>query len=59
MESIRCGCGRLLLKAAGPLDIEVKCPRCGAVNRIQRATSPQPERRGAPREQPDDHKPPP
>ncbi|MEO0035087.1 MAG: Mu-like prophage protein Com, partial [Pseudomonadota bacterium] len=40
--------GRLLLKAAGPLDIEVKCPRCGVITRIQRATSPTPERPRAP-----------
>jgi len=38
----RCSCGRLLAKASGPLDVEIKCPRCGALNRfkIDRAESP-------------------
>ncbi|MCX7364814.1 MAG: Com family DNA-binding transcriptional regulator [Alphaproteobacteria bacterium] len=48
MESIRCGCGRLLLKGRVH-DIEIKCPRCRTVNRI-RAPSPAPERQRASQE---------
>ena len=46
----RCSCGRLLAKASGPLDVEIKCPRCGALNRFKtdKAPSlPNPERRRA------------
>ncbi|MFI8744492.1 Com family DNA-binding transcriptional regulator [Pseudomonas sp. NPDC077186] len=46
---IRCGgCSRLLAKAASFTQLQIKCPRCRAMNQI--ATSyPNPERQGAPR----------
>lgn len=32
---IRCqNCGRLLLRAADLRDVEIKCPKCGYVNRF-------------------------
>jgi phage FluMu protein Com len=46
----RCSCGRLLAKASGPLDVEIKCPRCGALNRFRTegpSSPPNPERRRA------------
>ncbi|MFN7191468.1 MAG: Com family DNA-binding transcriptional regulator, partial [Rhodospirillales bacterium] len=46
----RCSCGRLLARASGPLDVEIKCPRCGALNRFKTEgpSSPSnPERRRA------------
>ncbi|WP_142850876.1 Com family DNA-binding transcriptional regulator [Telmatospirillum sp. J64-1] len=53
MESIRCGsCRRLLAKAAAYQAIEIKCPRCGTINRLMRAESPAPERPGAPSPEP-------
>ncbi|WP_407636090.1 Com family DNA-binding transcriptional regulator [Paramagnetospirillum caucaseum] len=46
MESILCGtCRRKLAEADITGRLAIKCPRCGAVNQIQRATSPLPERR--------------
>ncbi|MGE4281998.1 MAG: Com family DNA-binding transcriptional regulator [Magnetospirillum sp.] len=47
MESIRCAsCGKLLAKAEAYSVIEIKCPRCRAIN-ILRAASPAPERQRA------------
>ncbi|HDX0800970.1 Com family DNA-binding transcriptional regulator [Stenotrophomonas maltophilia] len=37
--NLRCGdCARLLAKAAGPHDLQMKCPRCGCLNHMK-ATS--------------------
>jgi phage FluMu protein Com len=39
MEDIRCTqCGRLLMKNASLRYCEIKCPKCGAVNVIDRWT---------------------
>ncbi|WP_142850979.1 Com family DNA-binding transcriptional regulator [Telmatospirillum sp. J64-1] len=43
MESIRCGSCRKLLAKAVYRTIEIKCPRCGAINHL-RAASPASER---------------
>lgn len=54
MTEVRCAsCGRLLAKGSDCQTLEIKCPRCGAYNTI-RATSPTPERRGAPKGASDD-----
>lgn len=47
MESIRCSCNRLLARAAGDFVIEIKCPRCGVLNRTVKAASLPRERPGA------------
>ena len=36
LEGRRCGCGRLLFKGTVQ-DIEIKCPRCGTLNRFRDA----------------------
>ncbi|MBF0284487.1 MAG: Com family DNA-binding transcriptional regulator [Magnetococcales bacterium] len=55
MEEVRCGkCGRLLGKAGGFTELEIKCPRCGTLNSI-RAVSPSPERHGASLRKAGDH----
>ncbi len=51
MESIHCGCGRKLAEADIVGRLSNKCPRCGALNHIQRAMSPMPEPPGGPQEQ--------
>ncbi|MBC2858717.1 Com family DNA-binding transcriptional regulator [Stappia sp. 28M-7] len=46
MESIRCICRRLLMRAERYAIcgvIEIKCPRCGTINAL-RPAEPQPER---------------
>jgi phage FluMu protein Com len=46
MQEVRCaGCGRKLAEAEYSA-INIKCPRCGAMN-LLRAVSPTPERHGA------------
>lgn len=54
MENVHCGsCRRKLGEADFVGLIVIKCPRCGALNNIQRAARPQPERqRASEREQP-------
>jgi len=35
MTEIRCKkCNRLLMKGLGPMDVEVKCSKCGYINHI-------------------------
>ncbi|MFA7241085.1 MAG: Com family DNA-binding transcriptional regulator [Sulfuricellaceae bacterium] len=47
MEEIRCGqCGRKLA-IADYRRIEIKCARCGTLNSLLRATSPEPDRHRA------------
>jgi len=44
VESIRCGgCNRLLAKGAA-VELEIKCPRCGAMTIVRATPSPTPER---------------
>ncbi len=48
MESIRCACGALLLKAAADATIdgvEVKCRRCGRLNHIRQRAQSAPQER--------------
>ncbi|KAF7600633.1 MAG: Com family DNA-binding transcriptional regulator [Candidatus Dactylopiibacterium carminicum] len=46
MQVVRCaGCGRKLAQAVYSA-LNIKCPRCGAIN-LLRAASPEPERHGA------------
>lgn len=45
LEKRRCGCARLLFKGR-VYDIEIKCPRCGTLNRF-RDPIPEPERQRA------------
>ncbi|MGE4528149.1 MAG: Com family DNA-binding transcriptional regulator [Rhodospirillaceae bacterium] len=48
MESIRCACGRKLAEGDFIGQVSIKCPRCRAINHIQRAARPiTPERPGA------------
>lgn len=47
MEEIRCGACRKKLGEGVFAQLVIKCPRCGALNHL-RATSPEPERPGAP-----------
>ncbi|MFI8383345.1 Com family DNA-binding transcriptional regulator [Pseudomonas sp. NPDC079086] len=50
MIDIRCGgCGRLLAKAAGFTQLQIKCPRCRVINSQTAVSCPNPERLGAPR----------
>ena len=53
MLEIRCGHCRKLLCRGEYLRLEIKCPRCGALNQL-RTGSPEPERRGAPSEKESD-----
>ncbi|MYM80546.1 Com family DNA-binding transcriptional regulator [Duganella sp. FT50W] len=47
MQDIRCGQCHKKLGAGIYHCLDIKCPRCGTMN-LLRATSPKPERQGAP-----------
>jgi len=46
MQEVRCGRCSRKLAVAEYRELQIKCPRCGALNHL-RAASPEPERRGA------------
>ena len=51
MDEIRCGTCRKLLARVRAAELQIKCPRCGALNRYQKAASLPLERPGAPNDQ--------
>lgn len=49
MKNLRCGdCAKLLAKADGGYDIQIKCPRCGVLNHMKAESLPS-DRRATPR----------
>ena len=46
MQEVRCGRCSKKLAVAEYRELQIKCPRCGAMNHL-RAASPEPERRRA------------
>ncbi|MHC9012568.1 Com family DNA-binding transcriptional regulator [Stenotrophomonas rhizophila] len=50
MKNLRCGdCAKLLAKADGVYEIQIKCPRCGVLNHMKAESLPS-DRRERPQE---------
>ncbi|WP_325436895.1 Com family DNA-binding transcriptional regulator [Pseudomonas nitroreducens] len=49
MTDIRCGhCNRLLARASGTFDVQIKCPRCRTLNHLKAKSLPTAAPKSAP-----------